>query len=37
MPENGYLSDDKLFIEIYGAAAGPNDVLTKFHIPIKPF
>lgn len=37
MPENGYLPDDKPFLEFFRQDTGTQDVWTDFYIPIKPF
>lgn len=37
LPDNGYLPDDKPFIEFYRQDADTGNILTDFHIPIKPF
>lgn len=37
MPDNGYLPDDKPFLEFFRQDAGTQDVWTDFYIPIKPF
>lgn len=37
MPDNGYLPDDKPFLEFFRQDAGTQGVWTDFYIPVKPF
>lgn len=37
MPDNGYLPDDKPFLEFFRQHDGAQDIWTDFYIPIKPF